>query len=64
MSWEHAVAGVAVVLALEGLVTAAFPDAMRRVWSRMAAAEPGLLRRAGLVVGSVGTAAAWMLTRA
>lgn len=61
MSWLHVLAGAAVILALEGIVYAAFPSAMARAAASIAGADPGRLRAGGLVAAALGTGIAWLL---
>lgn len=61
MTFQQVMAGVAVVMALEGLLYAAFPDAMRRTLSGIIALPPERLRVVGLVVAAAGIAIASML---
>jgi uncharacterized protein YjeT (DUF2065 family) len=64
MGLEHVMAGVAVVLAVEGLLYAIAPAAMRRAIGQLAAQPEGRLRVAGLAAAALGIAVAWVLTRA
>ena len=57
------VIGVAVVAALEGLLYAAFPDAMRRALAGIVALPPERLRMAGLGVAMVGVVLATLIVR-
>lgn len=50
-------------MALEGLLYAAFPDAMRRALSGIAALPPERLRTAGLGVAVAGVVLATLLVR-
>jgi uncharacterized protein YjeT (DUF2065 family) len=52
---------VAVVLALEGVLYALFPGAMRRAISTLASAREERLRLGGLVAAVLGVALAWAL---
>jgi hypothetical protein len=61
MTFAQLLAGVAVVLALEGLLYAVAPGAMRRAVTSLAAAPDTLLRRGGLAAAAIGTATAWLL---
>ena len=63
MGFAEVLAGVAVVLALEGLLYAAFPGVMRRAVAAMAALPDQELRRAGLAAAAIGIAVAWAITR-
>lgn len=53
--------GVAVVLALEGIVYAVAPGMMRRALSRMAEAPEDALRIGGLAAAILGISLAWAL---
>lgn len=61
MQLGHVLAGMAVVLALEGLCYAGFPGAMRQVLARLAAAPDQALRVGGIVAAAIGVAAAWVI---
>lgn len=63
MTLIQLLAGVAVVLAIEGLLYAVAPGAMRRVVAAVAATPEARLRLGGLAAGAIGTALAWVLTR-
>jgi uncharacterized protein YjeT (DUF2065 family) len=56
-------AGVAVVMALEGLLYAAFPDVMRRALAGISTVAPERLRVVGLAVAVAGLAVATFLVR-
>jgi len=56
--------GVAVALALEGLVYAVAPAAMQRALSALAVAPPERLRIGGLAAAAIGIALAWVLKSA
>ncbi|PHK96410.1 hypothetical protein CR162_03510 [Pseudoroseomonas rhizosphaerae] len=64
MTAMEVLAGLAVVLALEGLLYAAFPGAMRRALATLALQPPERLRMAGLGVAVVAVMAATLLVRA
>lgn len=53
-------AGAAAVLALEGIIAAAFPDAMRRAWAGLAAMPSDGVRRGGVVAAAIGVGVAWL----
>jgi uncharacterized protein YjeT (DUF2065 family) len=57
------VAGVAVVMALEGLLYAAFPEVMRRALAGIVGLAGDRLRLAGLAMAVAGTALATFLVR-
>lgn len=63
MRLEHVLAGVAVVLAVEGLLYAVFPTAMRRAVAAVADQPEQRLRVGGLAAAAIGIAVAWALTR-
>ena len=56
--------GVAVALALEGLVYAVAPTAMKRALAMIAEAPPERLRIGGLAAAVIGIALAWVLKSA
>ncbi len=56
--------GVAVALALEGLVYAVAPTAMQRALASLAAAPPERVRLGGLIAAVIGVALAWALKAA
>jgi hypothetical protein len=56
--------GVAVALALEGLVYAVAPTAMQRALATLAQAPPERLRLGGLAAAAAGIALAWALKAA
>ncbi|WP_338150928.1 DUF2065 domain-containing protein [Neoroseomonas soli] len=53
--------GVAVVLALEGIVYAVAPEAMRRALVVLITAPESRLRAGGLVAAALGVGLAWLL---
>lgn len=57
----HVLAGMAVVLALEGLGYALFPGAMRRMLASMSELPEQRLRQGGLVAAVIGVATAWLI---
>jgi uncharacterized protein YjeT (DUF2065 family) len=57
------IAGVAVVLAVEGLLYAVMPAAMRKALTSLASASEDRLRIGGLVAAVGGIALAWVLTK-
>jgi uncharacterized protein YjeT (DUF2065 family) len=61
MQLGHVLAGVAVVLAVEGLAYAVFPGAMKRMLASLAAAPEHRLRTGGLVAAVIGTGLAWVV---
>lgn len=64
MTLHHVLAGVSVVLALEGIAYAAFPSLMARMAASVAGATPGQLRIGGLVAAMIATGLAWLLAGA
>lgn len=63
MGLAEVLAGVAVVLALEGLLYAVAPGLMRRAIGTLAAAPEAQLRIGGLVAAAAGIGLAWLLIR-
>ncbi len=63
MSAAQLLAGILVVLALEGLCYAMFPGAMRRAISSIAAQPDERLRAGGVVAAALGIGLAWLLVR-
>jgi uncharacterized protein YjeT (DUF2065 family) len=59
---EQVLAGLGVVLAVEGLLYAVAPGAMRRLVAALAAQPEARLRVAGLAAAVIGLAIAWALT--
>lgn len=55
-------AGVGVVLAVEGLLYAVAPEAMRRAVAALAAQPEQRLRAGGIAAAIIGVALAWALT--
>ncbi|WP_137178377.1 DUF2065 domain-containing protein [Roseomonas sp. AR75] len=64
MRIEQVLAGLGVVLAVEGLLYAIAPGGMRKALSALAAQPEWRLRSAGLAAAFIGVALAWLLTRA
>jgi uncharacterized protein YjeT (DUF2065 family) len=62
MSLWQVLAGIAVVLAVEGLLYALAPGAMRRAVAALAELPEARLRAGGLVAAAIGIALAWLLT--
>jgi uncharacterized protein YjeT (DUF2065 family) len=58
---REVLAGVAVVLAIEGLLYAVAPGAMRRVIGTLAALPEDRLRLGGLIAAGLGIGLAWLL---
>ncbi|EFH12759.1 DUF2065 family protein [Pseudoroseomonas cervicalis] len=63
MTLTQLLAGLAVAMALEGLLYAAFPGAMQRAVTRLAALPPDRLRWTGLAAAIAGIAVASLLAR-
>lgn len=61
MTFVNLLQGVAVVLALEGLLYAVAPGAMRRALRSLAEAPEQRLRIGGLVAAMLGIGLAWLL---
>jgi uncharacterized protein YjeT (DUF2065 family) len=59
--WQ-VLAGVGVVLAVEGLLYAVAPEAMRRAVAALAAQPEQRLRAGGIAAAIIGVALAWALT--
>jgi len=55
--------GLALVLVIEGILYALFPDGMKRVAARSMLVSPQVLRAAGLLAASFGVAIVWLLRR-
>ena len=62
MRLEQVAAGIAVVLAVEGLLYAMAPAMMRRAIAALASRPEAELRGAGLVAAALGVGIAWLLT--
>jgi len=58
------VAVLGLILAIEGLLFAGFPGAMRRALAAAAASEPTRLRLTGLASAVVGVLIVWVARRA
>jgi uncharacterized protein YjeT (DUF2065 family) len=58
------IAVVGLVMAIEGLLFAGFPAAMRRALAAAASREPGRLRVIGLASAVLGVAIVWLARRA
>lgn len=52
---------LALILVIEGVLYALFPDGMKRILTRAMTLPPSALRRAGLVSVLVGVALVWLL---
>lgn len=61
MHIEQVLAGIAVVLAVEGLLYAVAPTTMRRAVASLAEQPEARLRAGGLIAAVIGVALAWLL---
>lgn len=61
MSLWHVLAGIAVVLAVEGLLYAVAPATMLRAVASLAEQPESRLRAGGLVAAAIGIVLAWLL---
>lgn len=52
---------VALAIAIEGVVYALFPDAMKRMMARVLTQPTTMLRTAGLIAAAVGVAVVWVI---
>ena len=57
------IAAIGVLLLLEGVAYAAFPDFMRRAAAEVSRADPELVRRVGIVVAISGFVILWVVRR-
>lgn len=55
--------GLALVLVVEGILYALFPEGMKRVAARTMLVPPRMLRGAGLLAAAVGVVIVWLLRR-
>ena len=55
--------GLALVLVIEGVLYALFPDGMKRVAARAILVPPQILRASGLMAASAGVVLVWLLRR-
>src|SRR5207245_130384 len=55
--------GLALVLVIEGVLYALFPDGMKKVAARTMLVPPQALRAAGLMVAALGVVIVWLLRR-
>lgn len=60
--WEI-LAAIGLVLAVEGLLYAAFPAEMKRAMAQILELRPDQLRYAGLVAAVIGVAIVWVARR-
>ncbi|HEX6441123.1 MAG TPA: DUF2065 domain-containing protein [Stellaceae bacterium] len=54
---------LALVLVIEGVLYALFPEGMKRIAARALTVPPQALRAAGLVAACLGVALVWLLRR-
>jgi hypothetical protein len=55
--------GLALVLVIEGVLYALFPEGMRRVAARALLVPPHMLRAAGLLAAALGVLMVWLSRR-
>jgi len=55
--------GIALVLVIEGIVYALFPEAMKQLAARTVGVAPQTLRVAGLLAACVGVILVWVMRR-
>jgi len=55
--------GLALVLVIEGILYALFPDGMKRLGQRTMRVPAQLLRASGLLAASIGVVIVWLLRR-
>ena len=53
--------GLALVLVIEGVLYAAFPEGMKHIAQRAMAVPPQILRASGLLAAAVGVVIVWLL---
>jgi len=53
--------GLALVLVIEGILYALFPEGMKRVAARAMVVPPQILRAAGLLAAAIGVVIVWQL---
>ncbi len=49
------------VLVIEGILYAAFPEGMKRIAARAMAVPPQIMRAAGLLAASIGVVLVWLV---
>ncbi|HEY4821856.1 MAG TPA: DUF2065 domain-containing protein [Xanthobacteraceae bacterium] len=54
---------LALVLVIEGILYALFPEGMKRIAARSTLVPPQALRAAGLLAACIGVALVWLLRR-
>jgi uncharacterized protein len=55
--------GLALVLVIEGVLYALFPDGMKRIAAQAMQVSPQILRLSGLLVAATGVVIVWLLRR-
>jgi uncharacterized protein YjeT (DUF2065 family) len=55
--------GLALVLVIEGILYALFPEGMKRIAARAMVVPPQILRSAGLLAAAFGVVIVWLLRR-
>jgi uncharacterized protein YjeT (DUF2065 family) len=55
--------GLGLVLVIEGVLYALFPEAMKRVAARAMLVSPQILRASGLLAAGAGVVIVWLLRR-
>jgi len=55
--------GIALVLVIEGILYALFPEAMKRMAARTVGVPPQILRAAGLGAACAGVMLVWLMRR-
>ncbi|MBV9827295.1 MAG: DUF2065 domain-containing protein [Alphaproteobacteria bacterium] len=55
--------GLALVLVIEGILYALFPEGMKRVAARAMLVPPNIMRSAGLLAAALGVVIVWLLRR-
>lgn len=53
--------GLALVLVIEGILYAAFPDGMKRLTARVMPVPAQMLRSGGLLIAAIGVVVVWLL---
>jgi uncharacterized protein len=53
--------GLALVLVIEGILYAAFPEGMKRIAARAMVVPPQMLRASGLLAAALGVVIVWLL---
>jgi len=53
--------GLALVLVIEGILYALFPEGMKRIAARAMAVPPQVLRASGLFAAAIGVVIVWLL---